>query len=455
MSLIPKNNFHDETPKKKDLGYKLHRRRGRTINPVSENLKITTSSHTIPKSGRERASPAVELIRRKLDELYAKEPSVKQEVDESRRYQEQPIIRSKHQQFMYDLSISGKSLAQIQTDWHSYYIHLPDNEKHEVWQEFYETNARHPSAYNQFVGQKRESETPSHQRYELPVHDGSRSSVIVDGQRTHTKTGRQRNVSEIKRKILKSVSTGEKSRLKARHHLQSLAFGIGLGSLVILVFLFSFFNQVIIAPLIQPSLHDQNTPIILDTSGVAPSPSPQVIIPKINVQIPVIYNETSTNDADIENSLEDGVLHYPTTSNPGEQGNAAFFGHSSNNILNSGKYKFAFVLLHTLVPGDIFYLTYNDKVYAYQVFAREVVSPNNVSVLDNVPGKVATATLITCDPPGTSINRLVVWGEQISPDPSTDTAPAASASPAQQPAVLANDGPTLWGRLTNWVDHLL
>lgn len=455
MSLIPKNNYHDDKPKKKDLGYKLHHRRGHTINPVTQNLKITTSTHTIPKRVGDKASPAVELIRRKLDELYSREPNAKQEVAESRQYTEQPKIRSKHQQFMYDLSISGKSLAQIQTDWHNYYVRLPDNEKHEVWQEFYETNARHPSAYNQFVEHGGETEAANLRQYQHPIHDEKQDSVVVDGRRSQREVGKQKNASGIKSQLLKRVASGERSRLKARHHLQSLAFGIGLGSLVLLIFLFSFFNQVIIAPLIQPSLHDQNTPIILDTSGVAPSPLPQVIVPKINVQIPVVYNEASTNDAAIENSLEDGVLHYPTTSNPGEQGNAAFFGHSSNNILNSGKYKFAFVLLHTLVPGDIFYLTYNNKVYAYQVFAREVVSPSNVSVLDNVPGKLATATLITCDPPGTSINRLVVWGEQISPDPSTNTAQATTISPTQQPVQLANDGPTLWARLTNWVSHLL
>jgi LPXTG-site transpeptidase (sortase) family protein len=155
----------------------------------------------------------------------------------------------------------------------------------------------------------------------------------------------------------------------------------------------------------------------------------------------------------VESSLEDGVVHYPTTVNPGQLGNTAFFGHSSNNIFNAGKYKFAFVLLHTLVPGDIFYLTYNDKVYAYQVYNREVVSPGDVSVLDNVPGKQATATLITCDPPGTSINRLVVWGTQISPSPNTDTAATTTAA-SQAPTQLANDGPTLWARFTHWVEHL-
>jgi len=142
-------------------------------------------------------------------------------------------------------------------------------------------------------------------------------------------------------------------------------------------------------------------------------------------------------------------VHYPSTVKPGEQGNAAIFGHSSNNIFNPGKYKFAFVLLHQLVPGDLFYLTYGGKVYTYKVYAKQVVKPSQVEVLNTVADKTATATLITCDPPGTSLNRLVVWGEQVSPDPSGATAPAATATTT--PAKINGNGPSLWTRFTNWV----
>jgi sortase A len=107
-------------------------------------------------------------------------------------------------------------------------------------------------------------------------------------------------------------------------------------------------------------------------------------------------------------------------------------------------------MLHTLVPGDIFYLTYNNKVYTYRVYDKQIVSPSNVSVLNNVDGKTATATLITCDPPGTSLNRLVVWGEQISPDPSGATV-AAPTTTTVAPKTINGNGPTLWKRLTGWL----
>jgi LPXTG-site transpeptidase (sortase) family protein len=134
---------------------------------------------------------------------------------------------------------------------------------------------------------------------------------------------------------------------------------------------------------------------------------------------------------------------------PGETGNAAYFGHSSNNIFNKGKYKFAFVMLHTLVPGDTFYLTYNNKAYVYKVISRTVVDPSEVGVLGPVAGHAATATLITCDPPGTSLKRLIVVGEQISPDPSGNTQAAAPTQSvaSSQSASLPGNGPTLLGRV--------
>lgn len=262
----------------------------------------------------------------------------------------------------------------------------------------------------------------------------------------------RRSAKRIRKQIVNRVLTNSQQE-KAKQHFKSLLFGISTGLIVLVVFLFGFFNEVIIAPFIQPSRHVSATPIIINSDSFTADDTPEVIIPKINVQIPIVYDNANVDEATIQKNLEDGVIHYATTVTPGQQGNAAFFGHSSNNIFNKGKYKFAFVLLHEMVPGDIFYLTYNKTIYTYRVFDKKVVAPSEVSVLNNVPGKGATATLITCDPPGTSNNRLVVWGEQISPDPSGATAPAdPTTTPSSQiPTELPSNGPTAWSRFWHWV----
>jgi sortase A len=462
MSLVP--NHDDNQPKKKDdPGFVLHSRHGRTVQPLHDDLEAhapkPVPAHSSPQarvvapsnpSKTDTSNPAVELIRRKLDELYVNEPNTKQEIKEV--IHEPAAQRSRHQQFMYELSISGKPLAQIQTEWHNYYQSLPDRDKHEVWQEFYATNARQPSAYTTYVEQQKAAAAPAAQT-PPPDMPTTKEAVVADHRPVAHKPER-RSVADLKKQLLGKVSASSQKQLKAKHHLQSLAFGLSTGALVLVIFLFGFFNEVVVAPFIQPSRHVGATPIILSTDNVAASNTPEVIIPKINVEIPIDYNETSIDDAAVEKSLESGVLHYPTTAVPGQQGNAAFFGHSSNNIFNKGKYKFAFVLLHELVPGDIFYLTYNQKVYSYKVYDKKIVDPSNVSVLNNVPGKAATATLITCDPPGTSLHRLVVWGEQVSPDPSGNSAAPSVAAASSQPTALPSNGPTLWGKITEWVNNL-
>lgn len=379
------------------------------------------------------ADDAAAVIRQKLQQIYSDEPNAKQELEEA----EAARPRSKHQQFMHELSKSGKDLATIQTEWHNYYVNLTDNEKHQVWQEFYASNAA-ASQYGQFVQAPMPAPT---QKLAAQKHEAAEPKKVKAHR--HKKEGR--NTEEIRETIRHKVSAGGK--LTAKHHLQSLLFGLGAGLVVVAIVMFTFLNQMFLAPFIQPSRHAASTPLIIDANSVAPTEDPEVIIPKINVEIPVDYSQTTTEEKIIEGALNNGVVHYPTTSLPGENGNAAFFGHSSNNIFNPGKYKFAFVMLRQLVPGDTFYLTKDSKVYVYKVFSKTVVEPNEVGVLDPVEGHTATATLITCDPPGTSLKRLVIVGDQISPNPNGNAASTASTtSNSDTVSALPDDGPTLWGR---------
>ena len=419
-------------------------------NPLFPNNQDKSPGYILPRSddkpkaggaAQDNSDLAANVIRKKLANIYSDEPDANQELQESESASLPP---SKHQRFMHELSTSGKSMAEIQTAWHNYYIHLPDDEKHKVWQEFYAANAQ-TSRYHKYVAsQQTQNQTPT-----SPQAYGQSQVVIANQQPSHTihKAVEPRTVSAIKQHLLDQVS--QHGKVQAKHHLKSLGFGLAMGFLVMIIFLFGFFNQIIISPFIQPSRHITSTPLIVDASSISLGATPEVIIPKINVEIPVNYSVTSDNENDIENALEGGVVHYPSTVMPGQKGNSAFYGHSSNNIFNPGKYKFAFVLLHTLVKGDTFYLTYNGQLYVYQVIDRKIVPPSDVAVLNDSEGQVSTATLITCDPPGTSINRLIITGKQISPDPSGNTAPSTNTQALIQPAVLTDNGQSLWSRFWN------
>lgn len=455
------------------------------------------------------------------------EPPVTDELQTASRT---PAPQSKHQQYMRELSVSGKSLAEIQTAWHEYYRNLSDAEKHQVWQEFYAANRHAPARTLPVIptpasttqattqnGQYTHTAAPManlryHTPYSVAANETFHTSPVqpqseqpfnpllssifttpsnqpqiafapqpakptvgtmpnteaaakprakkrsrMSGQKlkpidiigtigtisTKQKTGP--DIKDIQARIRRTVSAN--GTLTLRHHVQSLLFGLGMGSVVLVILLFGFFNEMVIAPLIQPSRTVTDQPIIVGSSAASQSAQPTVIVPKINIQIPVDFSVQSNEESAIQSSLENGVVHYPSTVLPGQNGNGAYFGHSSQNIFNNGKYKFAFVLLHQLTTGDVFYVTYSGKVYAYQVFAREIVPPTQVGVLNDTKGKQATAVLITCDPPGLSTNRLVVWGEQISPSPVGNTASAPRTT--QQPPKITDNGPTLWHRITD------
>lgn len=372
------------------------------------------------KTEEKTENPAAELIRQKIKAAYAAEPDAAIEAKEAQA--ETAGQRSKHQQFIYELTNSGKSVPEIQMAWHDYYAALSDVEKHQVWQEFY-------SAQSATANQSITAASPKDKELFIPNEAAPKAARVV----ADTVAGLRDNV----------FGALPKRRPRVHSPIRSLVFGLSVGAIAVVIVLFSFFNERFIAPFIQPSRSLSNVPLI---TNQAVGQDPEIIIPKINVQIPVVYGMTSVEERDVQKALEGGVLHYADTALPGQNGNAVIVGHSSNNIFNKGKYKFAFVLLSRLEPGDTFYLQKDGKRYTYEIYQKKIVKPNDVSVLGPAD-RAATASLITCDPPGTSINRLVVTGEQISPDPSENKPKSTSSSLATQSKLIPSNAQSLWSRL--------
>ncbi|MEX1059261.1 MAG: sortase [Candidatus Saccharimonadales bacterium] len=370
------------------------------------------------KTDEKEKNPAAELIRKRVEAAYMQEPDA---ATEAREAQTEPAgSRSRHQRFIYELTNSGKSVPEVQVAWHDYYAGLSDVEKHQVWQEFYSNQA----ADSSYAAKAAESN-----ELIIPNEAGPQAVKTI----TATAAGLRDSVR----------GTVPKRRAIAHSPIRSLVFGLSVGVISVMIVLFGFFNERFIAPFIQPSRSLSNVPLI---TNAAVGPNPEVIIPKINVQIPVIYGVKSIEESVVQKTLEGGVLHYADTAQPGQNGNAVIVGHSSNNIFNKGKYKFAFVLLSRLEPGDTFYLQKDGQRYTYQVYQKKIVKPDDVSVLGPAD-RPATASLITCDPPGTSINRLVVTGEQISPDPANNKARGIDNSLAAQSKVIPSNAQSLWSRL--------
>lgn len=419
--------------------------------PVSDKPADTAAADDANKK-----DPALALIRKKVTQLYAQEPSAKKEEKEI----QQSGAHSKHQQYIQALMASKKPLAEVQTLWHQYYVALPDNEKHAVWNEFYQNyggsafNPQQPVAKNiQKEEAKKEpiNEKPNEPAAKpismitAPVLGSVKPAPKKPTKGTTNKP--KRSLQDTKTELLNKVSA--RGKLKPKHHLQSLVFGLGMGFIVITIFMFSFFNERFIAPFITPSRTASAGPIIIDPNAKI-GPEPLISIPKINLEVPVVYDLAGIEEDLIQKGLESGAVHYPLSPRPGQNGNVVVVGHSSNNILNAGKYKFAFAILNYLEAGDTIIMQYDSKRYVYKVTEKFIVKPEDVSVLGPT-SSLASLTLITCDPPGTNINRLIIRADQISPDPTSNVASTAPANSTSQSTSVPGSSPSLFSRLFGWL----
>ncbi|MDP3940977.1 MAG: sortase [bacterium] len=118
-----------------------------------------------------------------------------------------------------------------------------------------------------------------------------------------------------------------------------------------------------------------------------------------------IKNATvSTQDYNVGRHL----VNYGGTAVPPDKGNAVIFGHSTlPQLFEQSNYKTIFAKLHTIKKGDSIIATVDGAEYTYKVTAIAIVSPSDFAPLMQTYNQ-SYLTLITCTPPGTTWERLVV-----------------------------------------------
>ena len=131
-------------------------------------------------------------------------------------------------------------------------------------------------------------------------------------------------------------------------------------------------------------------------------------IPKIDVNLPIYHG---TDDA----VLQKGVGHLETSSLPvgGKSTHAVLTGHRGLPTST------LFTHLDEVEEGDIFYIKVLDETLAYKVNQIKVVLPEETNDLQIVKDK-DYVTLVTCTPYMINSHRLLVRGERIDVDNSTD-----------------------------------
>jgi sortase A len=260
---------------------------------------------------------------------------------------------------------------------------------------------------------------------------------------SQTSTEEDATIAELHDRLIGSVQQQAKTVRKSRH-FAPIATAVVFAS----IFLFLQYNRFLFATVqayVSPGSIEPQNVIVDQATNTKVSAEPRLIIPKINVDAPIVYGANAADNAAVEDALRSGVVHYPianAASSPGQNGATTILGHSSNDVFDNGAYKFIFVQLNKLQEGDTFFVNHESTRYTYKITRKEIINPRDVGKVTGDPTK-PSIILITCDPPGTALNRLLVFADQVNPNPAKSTkAPSSGTTKPQKEASIGGEGTT-------------
>lgn len=148
-------------------------------------------------------------------------------------------------------------------------------------------------------------------------------------------------------------------------------------------------------------------------------PTNRLIIPAINLDVPLVETNISNFDNVTETTfdpdLENGVVKYPTTPAPWEWWNAFFFGHTSQEYWKNNPYWTVFRRIPQLREGDKIQVIRDWVLYEYKVLDTVIVKPKQVNDTYVSFGEEwkEYITLMWCYPIWRTDKRMMVFAEKI------------------------------------------
>ena len=290
---------------------------------------------------------------------------------------------------------------------------------HSAWQDYYQKyySDYYTKAARNYIEKERLKDAREKAEEEEVLGSVMRSSLKSKDRSGLSLKEDANNVSDIRlrlrAKIRKKATENAKESHRRRHLIPILS-----GVVVVILILFLQYNRLVFAP-IMAYVSPGNVPAS-EIEAIDPtitqnvSADPRLIIPKLNVDVPVHFGISLD---EVMSAMNNGVAHYRisgASAFPGEIGNLVITGHSAGDVYSSNPYKYIFSGLERLEDGDLIYVNYESVRYTYKVVKKEVVEPSNVAALV-VDTNKPLLTLVTCTPLGTSRYRLLVTAEQISP----------------------------------------
>lgn len=419
------------------------------FNTDDRDRKIITPARSGGISAGHRES-AANIAREKINRAYQQDSYYHS--NEASSYEEHGRQQGKTQQKSYNVAHKPTTEQSQQNVYQKTAAKAHTNITQEQWQHYHSSWQKYYQNYFQSYYSNHIHAIHSHARVQAQKNTLLEESLLKQKQdldECQSKTlnqkqsDKQSELDAIKGEIKKRASKSA-SKVKSSQHF------VPVVTALVVVFLFLAVQnwRVVVANAISFTSPGQAEPqnIITDVLNTqAVSNDPRLIIPKINIDIPVDYDTTPDYDSQMK-AMENGAAWFGVAganSKPGQIGNTVISAHSSNGFLESGNYKFIFAHLDKLKSGDVVYLNYKGTRYSYSVTKKEVVLPTDVDALIYETDK-PVLTLITCTPLGTSEKRLLVTAEQISPSYADADKPDASEVDAEP---IPGNAPTLFERL--------
>ena len=340
-----------------------------------------------------------------------------------------------------DQKLTSESWKQYHSAWQNYY--------QKYYSDYYSKAAKeYITKERQKDAQKSAEEERILKSINASENENNNSSSVNNSASSPAQNEASATEKGLRQRIRKKAEESAKKTSRRRRKLMPIFAGIA----VVLIILFLQYNRLIFAP-IMAYVSPGNAPApgidaIDPTITQEVSPEPRLLIPKLNIDVPIRF-EVPLDE--VMSAMNNGVAHYRiagASAYPGEKGNFVITGHSAGDVYSSNPYKYIFSGLERLDNGDLIYVNYNSTRYTYRVVKKEVVEPSDVASLVVNTDK-PLLTLVTCTPLGTSRYRLLVTAEQISPN--TDIATESEQyTPTTESINLPSNEPSFFEGIWNF-----
>lgn len=146
-------------------------------------------------------------------------------------------------------------------------------------------------------------------------------------------------------------------------------------------------------------------------------PTNRLIISKINLDVPIVNsqykNASDFTQWNFDAELENWVVKYPTTPEPGKLWNTLIFGHTSQEWREKNPYWTVFSKIPNLEIWDEITVIRWWNLYKYKIIEKTIVTPKNVDSQYKKYQNWDFITLMWCYPIWRTDKRMMITAQKI------------------------------------------